>query len=136
MSLLKRAELQTRDQEMRRLYESGMSTIEVGSAISLHHSQVSRRLRAMGVQMRPQVRGRVDVPTYSGAHMRVRADRGPAADYLCGCGSVAAQWAYRHDDPDELKAAEGAYSADPYRYDPMCVSCHKKFDLELIRSAS
>ena len=42
-----------RDAEMRALYESGLGTVEVGAAINLDPSQVSRRLRAIGVSMRP-----------------------------------------------------------------------------------
>jgi len=67
--------------------------------------------------------------TYGGAHQRVRAVRGAASDHACACGARAAHWAYRHDDPDEKQAPEGPYSTDPARYDAMCVSCHKRFDI-------
>lgn len=77
-----------------------------------------------------------DHPSYSGAHMRVRAQRGNAKDHQCSCGKPAAQWAYRHDDPKELQSRWGAYSADTERYEPMCVPCHKRFDLARIREAS
>jgi len=43
-----------RTAEMVRLYESGMSTTEVGNAVGLDASGVSRALRAAGVVMRPR----------------------------------------------------------------------------------
>lgn len=41
---------------------------------------------------------------YRAAHMRVQAARGRASAYPCmgDCGRPAADWAYVHDDPDEL----------------------------------
>lgn len=68
--------------------------------------------------------------TYSGAHMRVRAVRGPASSQQCGCGRAAAHWAYDHADQAALVHKDGRrYSADPAHYLPMCVPCHKVFDL-------
>lgn len=66
---------------------------------------------------------------YSGAHMRVRSQRGPASAQVCTCGAPARQWSYDHLDPAELLAPEGPYSADPKHYIALCVSCHKKADL-------
>jgi hypothetical protein len=70
---------------------------------------------------------------YTGAHDRVRKSRGHASGYQCvECGSAAAQWAYDHSCPDEKTSKMGPYSTDLSRYQPMCVSCHKLFDLERI----
>jgi len=70
---------------------------------------------------------------YSGAHMRVRAQRGSVRSFQCECGKGAAHWAYDHADPAELLSPEGRlYSADPNHYRPLCVSCHKKADLAVI----
>lgn len=68
---------------------------------------------------------------YGTAHERVRAARGQASEHPCsqGCGRQAQHWAYDHDDPRAHTADEGAYSTDPNHYQPMCVSCHKLFDL-------
>lgn len=75
--------------------------------------------------------------SYTGAHVRVKADRGAASDYeCCLCGDDAQQWAYDHEDPDELhdaRAGRGVgrtYSAKSEHYMPMCAPCHAAYDLE------
>jgi hypothetical protein len=80
-------------------------------------------------QMNPAWRG--DAIGYVSAHERVASARGPARERQCAhCGAGAQHWAYTHDDPKELKTPEGIpYSADPARYLPLCVPCHKRFDL-------
>lgn len=70
---------------------------------------------------------------YVAAHTRVRTISGKASSLLCvHCRLPAAQWAYTHLDPDELREVrngyEVAYSAKPEMYIPLCVPCHKKFD--------
>lgn len=71
--------------------------------------------------------------SYSGAHMRVKAQRGEARAHTCECGRPAAHWAYDHDDPNVLTSPDGRpYSADPDHYRPMCVPCHKKLDLTVL----
>ncbi len=68
---------------------------------------------------------------YDAAHKRVKRLRGSARDYVCvGCGDVpATDWAYNHEDENELAGGDGPYSLIPANYDPMCKSCHKVFDL-------
>lgn len=71
---------------------------------------------------------------YSGAHRRIYRYRGPAARFQCsGCAAPAEEWAYTHDDPDELvertKGGIFAYSADPARYIPLCRACHRSRDI-------
>lgn len=75
---------------------------------------------------------RGDVPTYGALHNRIRRDRGKATDHLCiECGQQASHWAYDHTDPEELFSDDNfPYSPDPGRYRPMCVPCHKVYDLE------
>lgn len=78
---------------------------------------------------RPQY-GTSDI-TYSGAHLRVRSQRGSARNHRCvACGSGASQWAYDHNDPNEKFDANQSlrYSADPNHYTPMCAPCHTHFD--------
>jgi hypothetical protein len=70
---------------------------------------------------------------YRQAHQRVEAARGRASSYPCaGCGRPAADWAYRHDDPDELVAVVNGtplrYSLDSDRYSPLCRLCHRRYD--------
>lgn len=91
--------------------------------------------RGRGVQRGPQNGVWKDAPSYAACHMRVRSARGLATDHACAsCGRQAAHWAYTHDDPTPLFNAKGQpYSADVNRYQPMCVPCHKRFDLNQAR---
>lgn len=79
---------------------------------------------------------RADVTSYSGAHDRIRRDRGSASEYDCvDCGRQASQWSYNHSDFDELYSAEKAsfglpFSLDVGNYDPRCIPCHKRFDID------
>lgn len=69
---------------------------------------------------------------YSALHMRLRAYRGDASKLSCAhCGGRAAQWAYDYADPSALRDENSGlvYSLDLARYMPLCVSCHKVFDL-------
>lgn len=74
--------------------------------------------------------------SYDAAHQRVRSDRGPAAQFPCvDCASSAQHWSYSHRDPDELVAQSGQWAGLPYsldtaQYEPRCVPCHKRFDLD------
>ena len=79
-------------------------------------------------------RWRRAVPTYYLAHERLGRLRGSASEHECPCGKRAAQWAYDHADEDEIQSECGAYSADPQHYIAMCVSCHKRFDMERIKA--
>lgn len=132
-----------RSQRMKAMYEAGHGTIAVGEEFGLNPGWVSRVLRRMGTTMRPFGGEGPNHPgwkgnelTYSGAHMRVRSQRGSARKHICPCGAQAKQWAYDHSDPNEMHSELGAYSADPGRYSPMCVSCHKKADLARKRAVA
>jgi len=79
-----------------------------------------------------------DEAGYAAIHLRLTAQRGKVSDYLCDqCGVPARDWAYTNDDPDgKLDPRSGCYySTDPERYVPMCVPCHKRFDLAHAREA-
>jgi hypothetical protein len=80
----------------------------------------------------PRWKGR-DI-TYGGAHVRVRARRGLASAHPCAhCAQPAAQWAYDHDDPSELRDQSGHfYSVFVDHYIPLCLVCHKRFDLNYL----
>lgn len=75
-----------------------------------------------------------DEITYSGAHMRVIRERGPASQHLCGCGRQAKDWSYDHKDPNEkiqqYQHKQLPFSPDPAHYIPLCRFCHRKLDLE------
>lgn len=104
-----------------------------------HYSRIKRHGSSDIVLPRPRPRGH-DNPNYKGdaitvkaAHMRVRAERGPASDHQCiDCAGQAAHWSYDHQDPNEqLSEKHGPYSAKTEHYHPRCVPCHKRFDLAL-----
>lgn len=75
-----------------------------------------------------------DTPTYNGAHLRVRRSRGAASRNPCArCGCPARDWAYDHEDPNELSGPtqhgyEMSYSGNPDHYIPLCRPCHTAFD--------
>lgn len=72
---------------------------------------------------------RGDATSTTGAHRRVRKARGPASDHSCvDCGGTAKEWAYDHKDPEERAHPQGAFSLKVEHYQPMCVSCHRRFD--------
>lgn len=83
---------------------------------------------------------RIPVVGYSGAHCRVRRDLGAAADHSCvDCGKQAKHWSYDHKDAAELyDVVTGgyvvAYSLDAEHYEPRCVPCHKRYDLDRINA--
>lgn len=118
--------------KMIELYLKGHSTTEVGAIAGIDSSNVSRRLTAAGVEMRPFRNAQRATVSYYGAHIRVRKLRGKAREHHCECGRPGAQWAYMHNDPDELTSAQGAYSLDSRFYVAKCVPCHKRMDLDRI----
>jgi hypothetical protein len=64
-------------------------------------------------------RKRVYDPEYNRRHRNVYRARGKAKKHVCvGCGSAAQEWAQKH----------GTDGEDPSHYDPMCCSCHGKYD--------
>lgn len=76
-----------------------------------------------------------DDATYGSAHNRLRQQRGPAGDHPCQhCGRMAAHWAYDHQCPDERTGTDhgrpAVYSLNPDHYMPLCVRCHRHFDVE------
>lgn len=83
---------------------------------------------------RPQANPRAVSTTYGAVHVRVRRERGPAAEQPCAhCGEQAADWAYDHTDEHPLVGAtargtRAEYSADTRRYVALCRSCHTSFD--------
>lgn len=102
-----------------------------------------RRMRLNGDPLIARRRGglRGDPVKYEAAHQRIRDSRGKASEWPCAmeCGSMAADWAYNHLDPNEstemvedmndhTKMREVRFSQDANFYDPMCRSCHVWFD--------
>lgn len=74
----------------------------------------------------------LEVPTYGAVHQRLVRYRGRAKSFQCSrCERPAKQWAYLHNDPNELRSTEGPFSSRLDCYEAMCVSCHKKMDLSV-----
>lgn len=77
---------------------------------------------------------RGDAIEYTGAHYRLVARRGRASEHPCAhCGKPADEWAYDGEDPDERRNTRGRddapFSLDPDHYMPLCMLCHRRFDL-------
>lgn len=72
-----------------------------------------------------------DDASYWTVHGRLRVVRGHASAHRCvQCGDQGKEWAYTHSDPDVRYSHLGApYSTNLDLYAPMCVPCHKLFDL-------
>ncbi|CQD07188.1 hypothetical protein BN970_01349 [Mycolicibacterium conceptionense] len=68
--------------------------------------------------------------SYFGLHVRIKVDRGRAAEHDCvDCGGQAAEWSYDHTGVDEKVSDTGmAYSTDTAQYSPRCKPCHGAFD--------
>jgi hypothetical protein len=74
-----------------------------------------------------------DSPTYATMHSRVARAYGRAAERLCamGCGNRAQQWAY----VAPRRSCDGMpFGGSPEDYVPLCVPCHKVFDLSWINA--
>lgn len=88
--------------------------------------------RDLSGENNPKWRG--DDVEYAALHDRIKKARGNAPDHPCDhCGSNAEEWAYDHLDPNERRNSIGRdkcpYSLDPAHYIPLCVGCHRRFDL-------
>lgn len=69
---------------------------------------------------------------YREAHQRIQAAKGRAADYDCiECSGPANHWAYSYAEPSpKYVSPKGQpYSDDPDAYIPLCIGCHRRFDI-------
>jgi hypothetical protein len=68
---------------------------------------------------------------YGSVHDQVQVTRGHPSQHTCAhCTEAAAHWAYDHEDPSERLSPEGwPYSFDLSHYLPLCVRCHRAFDV-------
>jgi hypothetical protein len=97
-----------------------------------HNAATCADCRDRAAERNPKWRG--DEIEYTAAHARVVAQRGKPDEYPCAhCGGQATEWAYDHSDPNELRnhtgRDDGPFSLDAQRYMPLCVPCHRRFDL-------
>lgn len=77
-----------------------------------------------------------DDATSKAVHQRIHKARGKAKCWQCtDCAKPAEHWSYDHTDPDEkFDTEKGPYSIDINRYFPRCVRCHKRFDMDYLKS--
>jgi hypothetical protein len=115
------------------------STLDYGSPgyCKKHATRIARHgspyvVLSHGLPAGPGHPNRADVPTYSGVHQRLRRERGNPSAQTCACGKRAQQWAYSHIAAVEFHSEFGAYSTDLSQYTPMCIKCHKRFDMDRI----
>lgn len=72
-----------------------------------------------------------DTPTYHRVHGRLIEIRGRAQDDgpCVDCMGEAMEWSYDGTDPEPLFHPKGwPFTTDLSKYEPRCVSCHRKFD--------
>lgn len=103
----------------------------VVSAGDLNRYGSSSTCGVMGKHLDPE-------PGYRAVHDRLKAKQGPAKRHTCvDCSNTAAHWSYNHDDPNErtdrtLSTGPMHYGLSSEHYSPRCVSCHKRFDLDVL----
>lgn len=88
-----------------------------------------RRQLKHGVPLAGRLIAEPVIHTYNAAHRWVTQVNGPANIHSCvGCGQSAEQWTYDNGDPEEMLDKRGSrYSTDPNHYQPMCLSCTKRW---------
>ena len=76
-----------------------------------------------------------DDASYNAVHLRLRVQRGKPGEHLCQCGARAEQWAFiRGDGPVKYDDEGRPYSTDLSRYEPMCLTCHRRMDADATRT--
>lgn len=83
-------------------------------------------------------RNRMEVPSYAGMHKRIFYDKGAASKHQCvDCRRPAKEWSYKGGAPNEYweltRGCNLAYTTDQSYYEPRCVKCHRRKDLEIIQ---
>ena len=107
-------------EEVKKLYEAGMSQQQLSEKYGLPSGNVSAFMKRHSIKVRPkeirQLRGKqhplwTKNPTYAACHQRIQNLRGsPSKCETCGTSDSNKRY------------------ADPTDYKRLCVSCHRKFD--------
>lgn len=67
--------------------------------------------------------------SYSGVHVRLARDVGPAKSFICvDCGEPAAHWSWDHTGTPMYDHIGSPYSTDQSKYVPRCAKDHKIYD--------
>ena len=120
------------DERMRELYESGMTQDEVAKELGVSRKVIANHMRKHGVNARIAAKrnqfGEInhmwkgDNATYKAFHVRLKNRKGRAANYGCSvCGTKDPNTRY------EWANMTGNYM-DMDDYQPMCVTCHRRYD--------
>lgn len=107
----------------------------VGPLCGKHYTRLLRRGGVDVVLPHPSgadhMQWRGDDVSYFAVHERIKRRLGSARNHPCiSCEGPAGHWAYDRTDANELRDSTGPYSTDLNRYQPMCVSCHKRMDIQ------
>lgn len=118
--------------EIRKMYNSGMSQTEIADALGTTQKVIWRHMKNHNIPARKAAKRNQSLSdnhmwkgehaTYGAKHMRVYHSLGRAADYgccICGRKDTLARydWANLSGNYDDIND-----------YAPMCRSCHKKYD--------
>ena len=120
------------EERLRQLYESGMTQEEVAVEMGITRKVVCNHLKKQGIKCRKAAKRnqfgesnhmwKGDSASYKAFHVRLKHRKGRAADYGCSvCGSKDTNTKY------EWANMTGNYM-DMNDYQPMCASCHRKYD--------
>lgn len=100
--------------------------------VKLKSGQRFRRSCHQGSCVNPTHRSTTLIFTsnYHMIHKYVQKTRGSASSYICiSCKDQAQEWAYNYQDPDDfVTTVDLIASRNPKFYEPMCRSCHRKYD--------
>ena len=105
-------------ERMAGMYAQGLTVVEIGKALGIDHSNVSRRLRAAGVKMRTATESRVAGQLTEAAGRRaVKARAGGVCEGFCG-GRPAYDVHHRKN-----RSQGGTWAAENLMH--LCRACHR-----------
>jgi 5-methylcytosine-specific restriction protein A len=120
----RRDERRARAMEMRRLYlEERLTTLEISERVGLHHSGVSRELRAIGVRLRGGGTTKKD----TGPSSSVRSVVTARAQLCCERCGVSVKWAahhHHHRRPRQMGGDTRPETNLPSNLLLLCSPCH------------
>lgn len=124
----RRDERRARAFEMRRLYlDERLTTLEISERVGLHHSGVSRELRAIGVRMRAGGNSRKDTGPTSSARSVVTT----RAQLCCERCGKSVKWVahqHHHRQPRQMGGSSRPEINCPSNLLLLCLPCHTEVE--------
>lgn len=114
-------EMTARRAEMSRMYREGMSTTQIGAALGIHASNVSRHLRAAGVLTRSRA-GETDA-ALAGSQRVVHARSGMRCE-RCGADLKWMGGQVHHRHPRKMGGTAREWVNKPGNLIHLCTECH------------